>query len=157
MASDIGGETSPWCPMGVHGQPGAIATVLTGIEVMAHICAKNLRTYTLSRSTARATRNKVQVSYIEIIGIEFVTIWARWLTGLRVWCRIRHHLKRGRVPMYLATPISEIPHDYRISILSAALHEYTQRMAEPSGISRRVTRSFSDASQNGPSPRGRVR
>ena len=47
---------------------------------MAHICAKNLRTYDLSRSTARATRNKVQVSYIEIIGIEFVTIWARWLT-----------------------------------------------------------------------------
>ena len=47
---------------------------------MAHICAKILRTYTLNRSTARAARNKVQVSYIEIIGIKFVTAWARWLT-----------------------------------------------------------------------------
>ena len=47
---------------------------------MAHICAKNLRTYTLSRSTARAAKNKVHVSYIEVIGIEFVTILARWLT-----------------------------------------------------------------------------
>ena len=47
---------------------------------MAHICAKNLRTYTLSRHTARAAGNKVQVSYIEIIGMEFVTIWARLLT-----------------------------------------------------------------------------
>ncbi len=55
-------------------------TVLTGIQVMAHICAKNLCTYTLSRSTARAARNKVKVSYIEIIGIEFVIIWARRLT-----------------------------------------------------------------------------
>ena len=48
---------------------------------MAHICAKILRTYTLSRSTARAARNKVEVCYIEIIGIEFVTIWARSLTN----------------------------------------------------------------------------
>ena len=47
---------------------------------MAHIWAKNLRTYTFIRSTARAARNKVEVSYIEIIGIEFVIIWARWLT-----------------------------------------------------------------------------
>ncbi len=47
---------------------------------MAHICAKIIRTYTFSRSTARAARNKVQVCYIEIIGIKFVTIWARWLT-----------------------------------------------------------------------------
>ena len=47
---------------------------------MAHICAKNLRMYTLSRSTARAARNKVHVSYIEIIGIEIATMWARWLT-----------------------------------------------------------------------------
>ena len=46
---------------------------------MAHICAKILRTYTLNPPTARAARNKVQVSYIEIIGIEFVTIWARRL------------------------------------------------------------------------------
>ena len=42
--------------------------LLSGIEVMAHnICAKNLRTYTLSRNTARAAGNKVQVSYIKII------------------------------------------------------------------------------------------
>ena len=47
---------------------------------MAHICAKILRTYTLSRSTARAARNKVQVCYIEIIVTEFVTIWARRLS-----------------------------------------------------------------------------
>ena len=42
---------------------------------MAHICAKILRKYTLSRSTTRAARNKVQVCYIEIIVIEIVTIW----------------------------------------------------------------------------------
>ena len=47
---------------------------------MSHICDTFLRTYTFIRSTARAARNKVQVSYIEIIGIEFVIIWARWLT-----------------------------------------------------------------------------
>ena len=47
---------------------------------MAHICAKILRTYTLNRSTARAARNKVQVSYIEIIGIKFVTMSAHCLT-----------------------------------------------------------------------------
>ena len=58
-----------------------IKPYLTRIKVMAHIiCAKILRTYTLSRSTARAARNKVQVSYVEIIVIEFATIWARWLT-----------------------------------------------------------------------------
>ena len=53
---------------------------LTGIQVMAHICAKILRTYTFSRSTARAARNKVGLCYIEIIGIEIATMWARWLT-----------------------------------------------------------------------------
>ena len=47
---------------------------------MSHICDTFLRTYTFIRSTARAAGNKVQVSYIEIIGIEFVTIWARRLT-----------------------------------------------------------------------------
>ena len=47
---------------------------------MAHICAKILRTYTLSRPTARAARNKVEVCYIEITGIERATMWARWLT-----------------------------------------------------------------------------
>ena len=47
---------------------------------MAHICAKILRMYTFSRSTARAARNKVQACYIEIISIEFVTIWVRWRT-----------------------------------------------------------------------------
>ena len=62
---------------GLGRQPGLS---LTGIQVMAHICAKNLRTYTLSRHTARAAGNKVQVSYIKIIGIKIVTIWARWLT-----------------------------------------------------------------------------
>ena len=46
---------------------------------MAHICAKILCTYTFSRSTARAARNKVQVSYIEIFGTKFATMWARWL------------------------------------------------------------------------------
>ena len=46
--------------------------------------------------------------------------------------------------MYLATPLLEIRYDYRISILSEALHEYTHQMAEPSGIFRRVTRSFPD-------------
>ena len=47
---------------------------------MTHICAKILRTYTLNPPTTRAARNKVQVSYIELIGIKFVTTWARWLT-----------------------------------------------------------------------------
>ena len=47
---------------------------------MAHICAKILRTYTFSRSTARAARNKVHVCYIETIVIEIATMWARWLT-----------------------------------------------------------------------------
>ena len=47
---------------------------------MSHICDKILRTYTFSRSTTRAARNKVKVSYIEIIVIEIATIWARWLT-----------------------------------------------------------------------------
>ena len=41
---------------------------------------KILRTYTINPPTARAARNKVHVSYIEIIGIKFVTMWARWLT-----------------------------------------------------------------------------
>lgn len=49
---------------------------------MSHICDTFLRMYTFIRSTARAARNKVQVSYIEIIVVEFVTIWARWLTHL---------------------------------------------------------------------------
>ena len=30
--------------------------------------------------TVRAARNKIKVSYIEIIGIESVTTWARWQT-----------------------------------------------------------------------------
>ena len=46
---------------------------------MSHICNKILRTYTSNLPTARAARNKVHVCYIEIIGIKFVTIWARWL------------------------------------------------------------------------------
>ena len=33
----------------------------------------------------------------------------RLLTGFRVWFHIWNHLKRGRVPMYLATPLLEIP------------------------------------------------
>ena len=46
------------------------------------------------------------------------------LTVLRVWFHIRNHLKRGRVPMYLDTPLLEIPYEYRILILSEALHKY---------------------------------
>ena len=59
--------------------------------------------------------------------------------------------------MYLATRLLEIPYEYRILILSEALHEYTHKMAEPSGISLRVTRSFPDESQNNISPLGHIR
>ena len=47
---------------------------------MSHICDKILRTYTFSRSTARAARNKVRVSYIKIITAEIVTTWSSWLS-----------------------------------------------------------------------------
>ena len=57
-------------------------SMLTGIQVMSHIWDKILRTYTFSRSTARAARNKVQVSYIKIIAIESVETWASWQTQL---------------------------------------------------------------------------
>ncbi len=41
-------------PIGLHK-----AFCLTGIQIMAHICATFLRTYTFIRSTARAAGNKV--------------------------------------------------------------------------------------------------
>ena len=43
-----------------------------------NIIDRILRTYTFNPPTARAARIKIQVSYIEIIGIQRATIWARW-------------------------------------------------------------------------------
>ena len=47
---------------------------------MSHICNKILRTCTPYPPIARAARNKINVSYIEIIGIKSLTTWARWRT-----------------------------------------------------------------------------
>ena len=80
------------------------------------------------------------------------------LTVLRVWFHIWNHLKRGRVPMYLATRLLEIAYEYRISILSEALHESTHRMngtteliCKLAGIypsKRQSTAAFLDAATN---------
>ena len=54
--------------------------------------------------------------------------------------------------MYLAAPLVEIAYDYRMYILSEALHESTCQMSQPNGIFCRVTCPDSEEIQKGPSP-----